>query len=108
MRYEDIKKEAESRYKLITEIYESGVTCVAEIARKTSVSRRTVSRYILMWKALVPVEEVKANVRPPKITSDNRSFIASEIAKKTFITAKNLQLRLLVNGRLDSIYTVQA
>jgi len=95
MRSEDIKKEAESRYKLITEIYESVVTCVSEIARKTSISRRTVSRYIRLWKSSVPVEDVKANVRPPKITPKNRSFIASEIAKKPFISGKELQLRLL-------------
>jgi transposase len=95
MRSEDIKKEAEARYKLVTETYENGITCIAEIARKTSISRRSVSRYIRLWKARVPVEDVKPNVRPPKITAKNRSFIASEIAKQPFITAKELQLRLL-------------
>jgi hypothetical protein len=95
MRSDDIKKEAEARYKLITEIYESGVTCVAEIARKTSISPTSVFRYIRLWKARVPVEEVKPNVRPPKITPKNRSFIGSEIAKNAFITSRELQLRLL-------------
>jgi hypothetical protein len=95
MRSEDNNKVAEARYKVITEIYESGVTCVAEIARKTSISPTSVSRYIRLWKASVPIEEIKPKGRPPKITSTNRSFIGSEIAKNPYISSRDLQLRLL-------------
>ena len=92
MKSEQAKKEAEWRYKLVTEIYETGVTSAAEIARQTSIPPRTVSRLIRLWEARTPVEEIKGKGRPPKITAQNRSFIGSEISRTPFVSSKDLQL----------------
>ena len=94
MKSEQAKKEAEARYKFVTEIYESGITSAAEIARKTSIPPRTVSRLISLWNAGASIEEVKQKGRPLKITPQNRSFIGSEIARNPFISSKELKVRL--------------
>lgn len=104
MRSDNDKKDVEARYKLVTEIYEAGTTCAAEIARRISISPRTVLRYINLWKARTPVENIKPRGRPPKVSPKNRSFIRSEIAKNPFITASGLQMRLLEQKNVQVIY----
>lgn len=59
MQLDKAKKEAEDNYKLVTEKYEAGETCAAEIARQTNIPPRTVSRLIGQWKARTPVNEIK-------------------------------------------------
>ena len=88
------KKEAEENYKLVTEKYDAGETCAAEIARQTGIPPRTVSRYIEKWKDRTPIDEIRTIGSQTKITPQLHSFIGSEIEKDPFITAKGLQERL--------------
>jgi transposase len=95
------KKEAQESYKKVTEIYENGETSAAAIARQTSIPPRTVSRFIKLWKAQTPVNEIKVRGRPPKITNENRSFIGSEIARNQSLSSKDLQICLLVKKGVE-------
>lgn len=106
MNADKAKKEAQENYKLVTEIYEEVLTSAAEISRQTSVPARTVSRYIELWKKRIPVEEIKTKGRPLKITPANRSFICSEIARTSFLSANDLRQRLLVKKGIEVINVI--
>jgi hypothetical protein len=95
MRVKSAKEVAQERYMYITEIYETGVTSAAEISRRTSIPRRTVSRFINLWKARTPIEEIRPIGNPQKITPEIRSFMASEIAKSPHLSSRDIQKRLM-------------
>ena len=94
-------KDAELRYKVIIEKYESGVKSAAEIARQTHVPTRTVQRLLGLWKAGILAEDLRKVGRPPKITPQNHSFLGLEIFKNPIISSKELQIRLLVKKDLQ-------
>ncbi len=96
MKSQKDNKGTELRYKEITEKYENGVKSAAEIARQTNVPTRTVQRLLGLWKAGALAEDLKKIGRPPKITPQNHSFLASEISKNPAISSRELQIRLLM------------
>lgn len=104
MKSEQSKKEIETRYKQVTEIYESGVTSAAEIGRITSIPPRTVLRLIRLWESRTQVEEVKGKGRPPKMSPKYRSFIGSELARNPFQSSRDIQLRLSEMKNIDVIH----
>ena len=94
MKSEKFIEVGKKNYKLVTEIYEGGIKCAAEISRKTSIPARSVSRLIALWKSGTPVEEIKSVGRPAKITPKNKSYMCSEISKTPHLSSRDLQRKL--------------
>ena len=81
-------------YRLIIELHENENLKVEAIAAKVKVHQSTVYRHLAAWRRGLPVEEVKGNCRPPKLTSKQRTAIGQIVARQTVPTSKQITTEL--------------
>ena len=86
--YGQRKKETENLYKQIVEIFENEKSSVRTIADGLNISKSTVSRFYSLMEKSIPVDEIRPNCRPPKITAENRSFLGQCVAAPERPTSK--------------------
>jgi transposase len=88
--YNEKKKESENLFKQIVEIYVNEQSSVRTIANQMKISKSTVSRFIRSWKKAVPVEEIRPNCRPQKVTAEIRSYLGQCVAAQERPTSKSI------------------
>lgn len=78
------------KYQKIVELYSNGEKTQKEIASELEISVASVERYLSMFRRGIPVEEVKTNGRPWKLTDAVRRCIVAELQKDEFSTSRDI------------------
>lgn len=88
--YENKKKRAQEIYKKVVEFRVNEGLSYRAIGRKLEITKSSVYRHLARWKKGVPVEEIKPNCRPQKVTPKLRQTIGQIIARSDVPTSKTL------------------
>ena len=80
--------ENQQLYQKILEMHSTRGYQQQEIASKLGITKRTVRNYLSKFRKGVPVEDVKENGRPTKLTDTVRKRIAAQLDKDNFSTSK--------------------
>lgn len=107
-RYETQKVDNKSLYGQIVEIHTNEHVSGHTVATRLNISKSTVYNYLTMWKKQIPVEEIKPQGRPPKISSSQRSILGRFVSRQEVPTSKSLARSISsAQGRSISPRTVR-
>jgi transposase len=88
--YENKKKRAQEIYKKVVEIRVNEGLSYSAIARKLEITKTSVYRHLAWWKKGVPVEGIKPNCRPQKVTPQLRQTLGQLVARSDVPTSNTL------------------
>jgi transposase len=93
---------AQERYQKIVERHSANTHTQKEIASDLGISVATVERYLSKWRGRVPVEEVRDEGRPTKLSASVREKIKAQLEKDPFASSKDVQ-QVLIAGRTTNV-----
>jgi len=99
--YETKKKESEEIYKKAVDLHLSEGLSTRKIASRLGVSKSTVARHLAAYKRGIPVENVKPNCGPPKVSASSRQFLSQSVARQERPTSKSLASALFTSKGVE-------
>jgi transposase len=99
--YENNKNRTQEIYKKVVELRINESLTYSAIARKLEISKTAVYRHLSKWKRGVPVDEIKPQGRPRKVTPPFRQTLGQLIAKQDVPTSKSISKALSAKSGME-------
>jgi transposase len=97
--YENKKKQMQKIYEHVIEISENEKLSHNAIAHKLKIAKSTVQRHLARWKRGIPVEDIKPNCRPQKVTPKLRQALGRLVSRNDVPTSKILAKNISAQSR---------